>query len=311
MCFENRCFSGWLPGLLCVSALGGVSPRAEAVEVVCPVAAEPVDEAKWTNSAGMEFVRIPAGSFPVVADRNFEETGEDGARRRRVTISQPFYLGKTEVTQAQWMAVMDGNPSEFKGDDRPVENVSWWDVQEFIERLDRQESTKKYRLPTEAEWEYAARAGTTTQYSFGDDKTELDRYAWFGENAGGKTHPAGQKGPNPWGLHDMHGNVWEWVQDWYGEDYYVRGPETDPQGPFIGVSRVLRGGGWFSAAGDLRSAGRSYGRPNTRFDVIGFRLAFSVDTPPPPLLPPAPRFADWESVNDAAAERPDTDLTPD
>ena len=129
----------------------------------------------------------------------------------RIEISQAFYLGKYEVTQAQWKDVMGKNPSGFKGDNRPVEEVSWEDVQEFIRRLNAREQGVTYRLPTEAEWEYAARAGSTTAYSFGDDTLQLGEYAWYWENADGTTHPVGQLKPNAWGLYDMHGNVWEWV----------------------------------------------------------------------------------------------------
>ena len=264
MWFENKWFSGCLSGFLCAGALVGVSPCAEAA-----------DEAKWTNSLGMEFIRIPAGSFPMGADGHAEKAGDAKTSWRHVTIGQPFYLGKTEVTQAQWMAVMGNNPSRFKGRDNPVERVSWLDVQEFIARLNRKEGTKKYRLPTEAEWEYAARAGTTTKYFFGNGKTELGQYAWYWSNSGKKTHPAGQKKPNPWGLHDVYGNVSEWVQDWYGKEHQARGPATDPGGPSTGSNRVLRGGNWYCSSWCLRSAHRSSELPNARLDGNGFRLAFS------------------------------------
>jgi formylglycine-generating enzyme required for sulfatase activity len=180
----------------------------------------------------MEFVLIQAWTFQMGSNN-----GEPNEKPvHMVRISRPFYLGKYEVTQAQWEAVMGNNPSQFKGDpNSPVENVSWDDVQEFIKRLKRlntRESGVKYRLPREAEWEYAAQAGTTTAYSFGNDPSQLGEYAWYGENANGETHPVGQKKPNPWGLYDMHGNVWEWVQDWYGV-----GPTY--RHPYIGF-RLLR-----------------------------------------------------------------------
>ena len=127
-----------------------------------------------------------------------------------------------------------------------------------------------YRLPTEAEWEYASRAGTTTRWSFGDDASQLGRYAWHAENAGGQTHPVGQLQPNPWGLYDMYGNVWEWVQDWYGN--YTSGTAVDPAGPSSGSNRVFRGGGWSYGAGYCRSALRSYGAPGSRVGYLGFRL---------------------------------------
>jgi formylglycine-generating enzyme required for sulfatase activity len=185
-------------------------------------------------------------------------------------------LGKYEVTQQQWMAVMGDNPSKFKGRSNPVEQVSWDDVQDFIRRLNQKEGTNKYRLPTEAEWEYAARAGTTSTWSFGDDASDTGRYAWYRDN---RTHPVGQKQPNAWGLHDMHGNAYEWVQDWYDDGYYARSPGTDPKGPSTGAFRVLRGGGWGDSARFLRSASRSYNAPDSRPGDLGFRLAFSPSHP--------------------------------
>ena len=171
-----------------------------------------------------------------------------------VRISRPFYLGKHEVTQAQWEAVMERNPSRFKGDATlPVENVSWPDVQEFIRRLNaRERGTAVYRLPTEAQWEYAARAGSITSFSFGKSLRQLRRYAWYKANAGGTTHPVGQLQPNAWGLYDMHGNVREWVQDWIGD--YASGTAVDPEGP---------------ASGDQAgNTGRQLGRRRPRLLVV-------------------------------------------
>jgi formylglycine-generating enzyme required for sulfatase activity len=230
-----------------------------------------------SNSIGMEFVLIPAGSFTMGADKNFKAASDDETPQHRVSISKPFYLGKHEVTQAQWEAVMGNNPSRFEGRDNPVEMVSWDDTQEFIQRLNRQEGHKRYRLPTEAEWEYAARAGTTGAYSFGDDVGQLGQYAWYGANCRGRTHPVGQKQPNPWGLYDMHGNVWEWVQDWYGERYYSSSPGTDPKGPSSGYYRVFRGGCWFFDAERCRSANRNGSTPGLRYNVLGFRLALDPE----------------------------------
>ena len=167
----------------------------------------------YTNSIGMEFMLIPAGTFMMGSEKGYA----DEKPQHRVTISRPFYLGKYEVTQAQWEAVMGNNPSRFDGRNNPVEQVSWEDVRVFIARLNAHEGHTRYRLPTEAEWEYAARAGSTSAYSFGDDAARLGQYAWYGDNSGKTTHPVGQKLPNAWGLHDMHGNVWEWVQGWYGD----------------------------------------------------------------------------------------------
>jgi formylglycine-generating enzyme required for sulfatase activity len=185
------------------------------------------------------------------------------------------------VTQEQWTAVMGkgNNPSKFKGLSNPVEMVSWNDVQAFIQWLNAKEGHNRYRLPTEAEWEYAARAGTTGAYSFGDDEDSLGRYAWYWDNSGEKTHPVGQKQPNAWGLYDMHGNVWEWVQDWYGD--YSSSSVTDPKGPssgsFYGPSRVFRGGGWGSSARFCRAACRLNNSPKLRDDGLGFRLALSPE----------------------------------
>jgi formylglycine-generating enzyme required for sulfatase activity len=166
---------------------------------------------------------------------------------------------------------MGNNPSQFRGDpNRPVENVSWEDVQEFLRRLNAKEGGTQYRLPTEAEWEYAARAGSTTAYSFGDNSDRLGEYAWYAENSGGTTHPVGQRKPNAWGLYDMHGNVWEWVQDWYGN--YPAEAATDPQGPASGSERVGRGGDWHGGAGHCRAAYRLRGSPGNRGGILGFRL---------------------------------------
>jgi formylglycine-generating enzyme required for sulfatase activity len=173
--------------------------------------------------------------------------------------------------------VIGNNPGRFKGDaNRPVENVSWDDVQEFIRQLNAKEGGARYRLPTEAEWEYAARAGTTTHWSFGDNESQLGRYAWYNGNAGGQMHPVGQLQSNPWGLYDMHGNVREWVQDWYGQ--YVSGTAVDPAGPSSGSYRVNRGGSWYGLARCCQSADRNYGAPGGRFVGLGlgFRLLREV-----------------------------------
>jgi formylglycine-generating enzyme required for sulfatase activity len=187
-------------------------------------------------------------------------------------------MGKYEVTQAQWEAVMGNNPSCFKSRDNPVETVSWDMAQEFIKRLNKKEGHARYRLPTEAQWEYAARGGSTSVYSFGDDAGQLRQYAWYGEDyQSGSTHPVGQKPHNAWGLYDMHGNVCEWVQDWYGERYYSNSPSSDPKGPSSGSHRVLRGGGWYDLAIQCRSAYRDGFTPVHRDAGIGFRLVLSPE----------------------------------
>jgi formylglycine-generating enzyme required for sulfatase activity len=224
--------------------------------------------AKRDNSIGMKFTLIPAGEFFMGS----EESGDEKPVRK-VKITSAFYLGTYPVTQREWKAVMGGdNPSEFKSDDLPVETVSWNDVQEFIKKLNEKEGTDKYRLPSEAEWEYACRAGTTTRYSFGDDGSKLGDYAWYSDNSGGETHPVGQKKPNPYGLHDMHGNVWEWVQDTWHESY--DGAPTDGSAWESGDSahRVIRGGSWRYRARYCRSAYRDHDDPLNRDFDLGFRL---------------------------------------
>jgi formylglycine-generating enzyme required for sulfatase activity len=232
-------------------------------------------EKTYTTSLGMDFTLVPAGSFTMGADKNFENADDDETPQHRVSISKPFYLGTYEVTQAQWTAVMGNNPSKFKGRSNPVEQVSWDDIRIFIQRLNQKEGHARYRLPTEAEWEYAARAGTTGAYSFGDDEDSLGRYAWYEGNSGEKTHPVGQKQPNAWGLYDMHGNVYEWVQDWYGN--YSSSSVTDPKGPSSGSLRVYRGGGWRSPARYCRAALRGSNSPGRRDVGLGFRLALSPE----------------------------------
>ena len=232
---------------------------------------------KITSPTGIEFVLIPAGEFDMGSPD--DEKGRRGAEGpvHRVKISKPFYLGKYPVTQKQWREIMGNNPSYFYGcDDCPVEWVSWNDAQKFIKKLNEKEGTDKYRLPTEAEWEYATRAGTKTRYSFGNDESKLGEYAWYTKNSDVKTHPVGQKEPNPWGLYDMHGNVWEWVQDRWHYDY--NGAPTDGSAWESGSfdSRVTRGGGWYNVARYCRSANRNYYSPDYRKYGLGFRLASQV-----------------------------------
>jgi formylglycine-generating enzyme required for sulfatase activity len=212
------------------------------------------------NSIGMAFVWIPAGEFQMGSD----EGQDDEKPVHTVRISRPFALGQHPVTQVQWEAVMGSNPSRFPGDpNRPVENVSWDEVQQFIQKLQAREPEMVYRLPTEAEWEYAVRAGSIGAYCFGDNAAQLQRYAWYHVNAGGSTHPVGQLLANAWGLYDMHGNVWEWVQDWYGP--YATATAVDPIGPAAaGSVRLMRGGGWSSGASNCRSTYRSGAGPPQR-----------------------------------------------
>ncbi len=223
---------------------------------------------KALTCQGIEFVQIPVGEFMMGS--------EDGGAERpvhKVTIKNSFYLGKYPITQKQWKAVMGSNPSEFKGDDRPVEHVSWNDVQAFIRKLNQMEGADKYRLPSEAEWEYACRAGTTTRYYFGDDESKLGVYAWYDEDwNSGSTHPVGQKKPNPWGLYDMHGNVFEWCQDRWHDNYNGAPSDGNAWESGSGSLRVSRGGGWYGIAGYCRSANRCSGVPVIRSYSFGFRV---------------------------------------
>jgi formylglycine-generating enzyme required for sulfatase activity len=241
-----------------VDRLGGRHSRTHA-----EAGAPGPDGRGWTNSIGMTFVPIPAGTFIMGS-----ESGEADSHERpphSVTLSRSFYMATTEVTQAQWDAVMESNPSKFRGDDLPVEQVSWNDAQGFVRKLNTREGTTTYRLPTEAEWEYACRAGTTGGW-YGD----LGSVAWYEPNSGGTTHPAGQKQANAWGLYDVLGNVYEWCEDWKGA--YPSGSVTDPRGPSGGSARVVRGGSWLIHANRARSYFRDFLTPDERREDVGFRI---------------------------------------
>ena len=259
-----------------------ISIRLEPVKVAAPAPA-PVSrqpQGAFANNLGMKFVFIKPGSFMMGSALSPSEVvsrygGEEKYYKNehpqhRVTLSKGYYLQATEVTQGQWERVMGSKPSRFSncGSNCPVEKVSWEDCQQFILKLNGMEGTRKYRLPTEAEWEYGARAGTTGAYA-GD----LDGMGWYDKNSGNKTHGVGGKAPNAWGLYDMHGNVYEWCQDWYGD--YPSGSVTDPTGPSTGSYRVIRGGCWLDLAGCCRSAIRYRLEPGDRNGGLGFRLAFS------------------------------------
>jgi uncharacterized repeat protein (TIGR02543 family) len=255
--------------------------------------AEWVDDDPGSEFPLVEMVQIRSGSFTMGDDSGTGESDERPAHR--VTVSA-FKMGRYEVTQEQFEDVMGYNPSWFDSSpadgeeqgERPVERVSWLDAVNFCNALSEIEGRTKvytidgstvtmdrnangYRLPTEAEWEYACRAGTTTQYSFGDDDTSIEEYAWIRENSGSKTHEVGIKKPNPWGLYDMHGNVWEWCWDWYDDMYYQGSPDTNPEGAASGSDRAVRGGSW----GNLSAYARSADRVNSSFgnsSNLGFRI---------------------------------------
>jgi len=224
----------------------------------------------WTNCIGMRFVRIPSGTFTMGSGS--EEAGELDGPSHTVSISRPFYLAMTEVTQAQWRAVFGVNPSRFRGEERPVERVSWHDAREFVRKLSARDGTTEYRLPTEAEWEYACRAGVA-----GDRNDDLASVAWFSPGSGGRTHRVARKRSNPWGLYDMLGNVYEWCEDWKGR--YPSGEVTDPRGPSDGSFRVVRGGSWLVHANRTRSHFRDFLSPDCRRDDVGLRVVAVGPTP--------------------------------
>jgi formylglycine-generating enzyme required for sulfatase activity len=230
------------------------------------------------NGLKLKLCWCPPGTFTMGSP-----AGESGRysdeNQVSVTLSRGFWLGKYEVTQGEWQAVMGSNPSGFSSSSSqaPVETVSWDEATEFCRKLTEQEHQAgrlpadwEYRLPTEAQWEYACRAGSTTRYAFGDSESELDKYAWYYINSGSKTHSVGEKQPNGWGLHDMYGNVWEWCRDWYS---YTLPGGTDAEGPATASDRVHRGGSWYISAAYCRSAPRGRDSPEDRSDDLGFRLA--------------------------------------
>lgn len=295
----------------CGLALGLLLPivaLSAGCETVTTTDGRRSDVVSLGQGVSMTLVEIPAGSFTMGSAR--EDDQEDETPQVEVIISQALWIGKTEVTQAQWRAVMGSDRGHFSGDPtRPVEMVSWNDAQEFCRRLSERTGSR-FRLPTEAEWEHACRAGSSTRFYFGDDATPLGEHAWTAANSGqeildaealwaevvdkrdaapmlskfesnqNQTHPVGSKLPNPWGLHDMVGNVWEWCEDWYLPGYYLwlasdpPRTTTDPVAPLLDDPsyRVIRGGGWESFADQCRSADRKAYVPHLRGEMIGFRV---------------------------------------
>lgn len=257
--------AAWLPGLaflVCLYATAGLH-------------AQPTTGGGSNRSLsdlGLTLIWIEPGTFQMGSVHG----GDDDDRPvTKVTLTSGYWLGQTEVTQAQWTVIMGSNPSKFKGDDRPVEQVSWNEAMEFCRKLTERERAAgrisddlAYTLPTEAQWEYACRAGTT-----GDYAGNLDAMAWYSVNSGDQTHPVGQKQANAWGLRDMHGNVGEWCADWHGN--YPGGWVTDPIGAPSGISRIKRGGNWVVDAVDCLSAGRDRVGPDRRGGAIGFRLTLA------------------------------------
>ena len=227
----------------------------------------------------MKMIWIEPGTFTMGSPEDEAGREENEGPQHEATISQGFWLGKYEITQKQWEAVMntrpwDGQVFTKKEAEYPAVYISWHDAQEFIARLNAAQGSEVYRLPTEAEWEYACRAGTQTPYSYNRGLQELGEYAWYGKNTyevnEKYAHKVGQKRPNPWGLYDMHGNVWEWVQDYYAP--YAAQPQTDPSGPESGSQRVFRGGSFYYLRRFTRSAYRGYNSPRHRLFNLGIRL---------------------------------------
>jgi len=233
---------------------------------------EPGEERVFELIEGVDIVMcwIPAGSFMMGRQDGEQDSDDDEDPRHRVTFSQGFWMGKYELTQAQWEAVMGSNPSYYRGASLPVEQVSWNDIQTFEERVNG------FRLPSESEWEYACRAGTSTRFYWGDDPdySEIGRYAQYIGNSSTRTHPVGEKTANAWGLHDISGNVWEWCEDLYHDSYNGAPDDSSPWVAGGGQYRVLRGGSWVSIVRNCRSANRYYNGPDHRYYSNGVRVVW-------------------------------------
>lgn len=274
-------FLAALDGLGTGAALAAATQRQVSEELGLPVEVE--------NSLGMRFRLIPNGTFLMGSPA--DEPGRwEGEFQHVREIPAPFYMGKWEVTQAQWEAVMGpgSHKSGFKGARRPVEEVSWYDCQRFVVKLNEREGLPKwtYRLPSEAEWEYACRAGADTAYHFGGSPNRLAAFDFFEDNSNGRTQAAGLKRPNAFGLHDMHGNVWEWCRDIF--DSYPGSPLADDTG---GQCRSIRGGNWYVRAPDCRAAERTRLTPTSHGNMLGLRIMRVIpelaERPAPAPLPPA------------------------
>ncbi len=258
--------------LVCVQ---GCSSKAEEPNVEAVQEPKKMVTLDLGNGVTMELMLIRPGSFMMGDNNGFS----DEKPPHKVTITKPFYIGKYEVTQKQWEAVMGNNPSNSTGPQNPVENVSWEDCQAFLKKIEEKFSSTgaNFSLPSEAQWEYACRAGSTTMYSFGgvDKQYVLRDYAWLSGNSQEHTHPVGEKKPNAWGLYDMYGNVEEWCTDWYDAGYYKQSPPEDPKGPSAGADRVLRGGNYFSGISmTSRSSNRNHRSPSERLPFFGFRVVY-------------------------------------
>jgi len=260
--------------LLCVGCWEDA--REEAVQVEAQdESVAPFGDKYTIPDLDLTMIWVEPGTF-MMGSPETEKGRAGNETQHKVSLTHGFYLGKYELSQAQWEKVMESDPSRFKGTDRPVENVSWNDAVAFCKKLTEMEKKvgrvpkgMAYQLPTEAQWEYACRAGTTTKYSWGDsiNSSNANYYRKIGE-----TTPAGKYSANPWGFHDMHGNVWEWCADWWG--VYTSGSVTDPEGPASGSNRIGRGGSWNCDGSVLRSALRNVNFPFHRNFALGFRVGF-------------------------------------
>ncbi len=287
----------WLSTGVGLLGLIAVPMKHETLEIaMAHAASDHTTGSNSTNSIGMKFVGISAGTFymgscklsAACSSGSIDKDAKDNETpQHKVRISSGFQMGMYEVTLGQFKQFIAGASrsdllnDDFKrynnhGDQAAVTKVSWNDAQAFIHWLNKKERSNHYRLPTEAEWEYAARAGGLAVYSWGNSKSVAGRYAWYDENAynvGAKyAHAVGIKQPNAWGLYDMHGNAWEWVEDWYDKNYYRNSTIIDPAGPTSGHYRVNRGGSWNNFVKNLRSANRNWNSPDLRKAIIGFRL---------------------------------------
>ena len=235
---------------------------------------------EYTNFIGMKFMLIPAGEFLMGSPESEKDRAHTEGPVHQVRISKAFYLGVYEVTQEQYAKVIGVKGSRLKASNNPVRQVSWNDAVEFCQKLSASQgenaSGKLYRLPTEAEWENACRSGTATAYSFARDASKLSEFAWYKGSSGNMSHPVGQKRPNGFGLYDMHGNVWEWTNDWHAKDYYGKSPMVDPRGPSTGLGRVYRGGSWSNSARVCRSAIRYWDPTVKRVHNVGFRVVLEI-----------------------------------
>ena len=229
------------------------------------------NEVLRVGNVSYRMIKVSGGTFTMGGTSEMEDPFDDEKPTHKVTLSS-YYIGETEVTQALWKAVMGSNPSHFKGDNLPVEKVSWNDCQTFISKLNAL-TGKRFRLPTEAEWEFAARGGNQSRHTQFSGSSRIDDVAWYDGNSGSKTHPVKTKQPNELGIYDMMGNVWEWCQDWKGS--YSSYAQTNPTGAGSGSSRVLRGGCWSNSPSFCRSSSRYGGTPGYPFNILGLRLVLS------------------------------------